>query len=193
MGVDELFLRLADGQALPVAPLLRGDRRPVLQVFDGMSPRSRRLRFLTGLPQLPERTLAALVDVDHVRHGAWVVGRPGSAVAVGRWVRLAREPQVAEIALSVVDDWQGRGIGRALLGVLGVTAADVGVRRLAWTIDGENRRALRLAAAYSGDRRVSDGVVEARTALPAADGVDGDAVRRMALRARFAAPLPAAA
>lgn len=177
-------LRLRDGVRLPLRPLLHGEREPVQQVFAGMSAQSRWTRFLTGMPELGERTLAALTDVDHVRHGAWVVGCPAAPVAVGRWVRQVDEPQVAEIALSVVDAWHGRGVGRALVGVLGVAAAEAGVRELAWTIDAENRRALRLAAAYPGHRRVSQGVVEARTALPPTDGVPTAVVRRLAAAAR---------
>jgi GNAT superfamily N-acetyltransferase len=186
-------LRTRDGAALPLRPLLAGEREPVQAVFDGMSPQSRWLRFLTGVPELSERMLARLTDVDHVRHGAWVVSAAGAPVAVARWVRLGAEPQVAEIALSVVDAWQGRGLGRALVGVLGVAASDVGVTSLAWSIDVENRRALRLAGAYQGTRQVSAGVVEARTALPPTDGVPVEAVRMLSLRARFDALVRAAA
>jgi GNAT superfamily N-acetyltransferase len=168
-----------------VRPMLRGEDETVLAVFDGMSPASRRMRFLTSVPRLPVGMLRLLTAVDHERHGAWVVEADERPVAIARWVRLGTS-STAEISLAVVDSWQGRGLGRHLLQLLGVAAAEAGVTELDWSIDAENRRVLRMLSRMDGSRRTSDGVVEARTALPAGDGVDVMAVRRLAAAARSA-------
>jgi GNAT superfamily N-acetyltransferase len=175
-------LLLRDGSAVTARPFGADERDVVQRVFDAMSAESRRLRFLTAVPRLTERSLRLLTDVDHIRHGAWAAETVDGPVAVGRWIRLSAEPHVAEVALSVADAYQGRGLGRGLLSVLGVAAEQVGISGFAWTMDVENRRALRLAAANGGSRRASLGVVEARTGLPPADGIDAEAVRRLLRR-----------
>jgi GNAT superfamily N-acetyltransferase len=166
-----------------VRPMTRADAPAVHAVFDGMSPASRRMRFLTGVPRLTPAMVRLLTAVDHERHGAWVAEVEGRPVAIARWVRLS-DPTEADVSLAVVDAWQGRGLDRALLELIGVAAADAGVSTFVWAADVENRRVLRLLADMPGTRRASDGVVEGRTALPAGRGVDRAAVRRSAATAR---------
>jgi GNAT superfamily N-acetyltransferase len=178
-------LVLADGDPpVLVRPMIRGEEATVQAVFDGMSPASRRMRFLTGVPQLTASMVRLLTAVDHERHGAWVAEVDGRPVAIARWVRLADSTE-ADISLAVVDAWQGRGIGRALLELIGVAAADAGVTAFVWSADSENRRVLRLLADLPGRRSASDGVVEGRTALPTGRGLDAAAVHRLAAAARY--------
>jgi GNAT superfamily N-acetyltransferase len=181
-----VYLELpGDGLLRPrVRPMLCGEQGPVQAVFDGMSSQSRRMRFLTGVPRLTGQMLRLLTAIDHERHGAWVTEVDGVPVAIARWVRLD-EPGVAEIALSVVDAYQSRGLGRALLQLLGVAASEAGITTFAWSADAENRRVLRLLSDLPGTRRTSDGVVEARTALPPGVGVDSAAVHRLVTTARW--------
>jgi GNAT superfamily N-acetyltransferase len=177
-----LVLAAGDPPVL-VRPMIEGDAASVHAVFGGMSPESRRMRFLTGVPRLTGAMLRMLTAVDHERHGAWVAEVYGRPVAIARWVRLS-DPAEADISLAVVDVWQGRGIGRALLELIGVAAAEAGVSRFVWAADSENRRVLRLLAALPGVRSVSSGVVEGRTGLPAGRAVDRDAVRVLVAAAR---------
>ena len=61
--------------------------------------------------------LAYLVDVDHKDHEAIIAIDPssGEALGVARYIRSKDDAQVAEVAVTVADDWQRRGLGRALL------------------------------------------------------------------------------
>lgn len=179
------LVRAAGDVPVLVRPMSAGEEATVHAVFDGMSPASRRMRFLTGVSRLSTAMVRLLTAVDHERHGAWVAEADGSPVAIARWVRLS-DPTEADVSLAVVDAWQGRGLGRALLELIGVAAAEAGVSAFVWSADGENRRVLRLLADLPGPRRASDGVVEGRTALPTGKGVDGVAVRRLAAEARNA-------
>jgi GNAT superfamily N-acetyltransferase len=182
---DHVQLEVDGAFQVWVRPMLWGEQEVVREVFDGMSSQSRRMRFLTGVPRLTGGMLRVLTAVDHERHGAWVAQTAEGPVGITRWVRLD-EPATAEISLAVVDACQGRGLGRALLQLLGVAAAGAGVTELAWSLDAENRRVLRLLSAVSGTRRTAGGVVEARTALPSGHGVDAAAVLRLAEQARAA-------
>jgi GNAT superfamily N-acetyltransferase len=147
-------------------PLARGETQPLQRVFDGMSPMSRRMRYLTGLPFLTPSMLTQLADVDHDRHGCWVASVGDDPVAIGHYSRPADDPAVAEIALEVVDRYQGHGLGRLLVDVLGAAAADVGVTSLVWVIDEANLRARHLAVALGGRFTTSSGVVDGITDLP---------------------------
>ena len=86
------------------------------------------------MTNLSAAQLDYLVDVDHHDHEAIVAVDPisGEALAVARYIRSnenAEVAEVAEVAVTVADDWQGRGLGRALLDRLSYRARREGVRR----------------------------------------------------------------
>jgi GNAT superfamily N-acetyltransferase len=127
---------LRDGTRVLVRPLEPGDRDALAQGFARLSPESRRLRFFATIESLSEAQLDYLTDVDHENHDAVAVllvdddGRPGEGVGVGRWIRLPDDPTKAEIAVTVLDEYQGRGIGTLLLGTLATRAMERGVEIL---------------------------------------------------------------
>jgi GNAT superfamily N-acetyltransferase len=131
--------------AIVLRPLRFGEREPVLEVFAGLSERSRRLRFLGAKPRLPERDLDLLVDVGRCGREAVaaVDAVTGRAVGVARFVRDAGAPE-AEIAFEVVDEWQGRGVGTRLIGELARLAREQGILRLRAVVDRSNAPALAL-------------------------------------------------
>ena len=118
----------------------------MLQVFEGLSERSRRLRFLGPKPVLREAELDRLVDVGCCGRQAVVATDPATAEAVGiaRYVRLGADRATAEVAFEVVDEWQGKGVARRLVDALRVVAAEEGIIRLHATIAPENKAALAL-------------------------------------------------
>lgn len=89
-----------------------GDRAALRAGFAEFSPESRYHRFLSGLATLSEDMVVRLVDtVDGVDHVAVVLtpaelARP---VGVARLIRYPNQPDAADVAVSVADDWQGRG------------------------------------------------------------------------------------
>jgi RimJ/RimL family protein N-acetyltransferase len=138
--------RLADGRRLCARPLESTDRQAYLEGFARLSPESRYLRFAGPKPRLTAAELAYLLDVDHDRHEALIAYECGSGRGVGiaRYVRLPGDPSAADVAVTVIDEWQGRGVGRRLLAMLTQRAAEAGIRRLHADALRENRGALRL-------------------------------------------------
>jgi GNAT superfamily N-acetyltransferase len=122
-----------------------GESRPVLDVFAGLSDRSRRLRFLGAKPRLRRSDLDVLVDVGCCGREAVAAVEPesGRTVGIARFVRDADAPE-AEIAFEVVDDRQGRGIGKRLVAELGALAREEGILRFRAYVDRSNRPALAL-------------------------------------------------
>jgi RimJ/RimL family protein N-acetyltransferase len=154
-----------------IRPLRRGERRPVLEVFEGLSERSRRLRFLGPKPRLPERELDALVDVGAERQAVVAVERrTGRTVGVARFAPESPGGSVAEVAFAVVDAWQGRGVGSLLADELRDVALHSGLTHLTATVAPGNEPALALVRRLGSDAelRLEDGEVHARVALEAA-------------------------
>jgi RimJ/RimL family protein N-acetyltransferase len=149
--------------AITLRSLRPGERRPVLDVFEGLSERSRRLRFLGSKPRLLERDLAHLADVGRSGHEAVAAidRETGRTVGIARFVRDAAGPE-AEIAFEVVDDWQGRGLGRELLAALRALALEEGVLRFRALIAHGNRPAFALVRGVGEElsTRYEDGNVE---------------------------------
>ncbi len=121
-----------------------GERRAILDIFAGMSERSRGLRFHGAKPRLTERDLEQLESVGCCGREAVVAieRATGRAIGIARYVVGAED--VAEVAYAVVDDWQGRGVGRRLIVELGRLADSHGIARLRGVVDAGNRPALGL-------------------------------------------------
>jgi RimJ/RimL family protein N-acetyltransferase len=81
-------------------------------------------------PRIPTPALMHyLAEVDYVDHFVWVVTDGGDPVADARFVRDERDPTVAEIAFTVADAYQGRGIGTFLISALSIAAQIDGIER----------------------------------------------------------------
>ena len=138
--VKELVLR--DGARLLVRPLEPNDRATLAEAIGRLSETSRYLRFAAPKPRVTKADLDLLLDVDHHDHEALLAIDPQTrdGVAVARYVRLRDEPAAAEVAVTVADAWQGRGVGTALTALLAERARAEGVVRLrAVTLDANFR------------------------------------------------------
>jgi L-amino acid N-acyltransferase YncA len=151
-----------------IQPLRHGDVAAVTELFDAMSPRSRRHRFLSPMPRLTTKMLTYLVDVDGVRHIA-VAARVGArCVGIARAFVVRGNPCVAEVAVAVADAHQGRGLGRRLMDALSNEARALGIRELEATVDPGNAAALALARSVASTAWYDEGLVRTRWLLPTA-------------------------
>jgi RimJ/RimL family protein N-acetyltransferase len=131
--------------------LRAGDTGAVLEVFAGLGPRSRELRFLTSKPRLTSADVRQLTDVDHRDHVAVLAVSAGRAIGVARFVRDPEDPQSADVAVAVVDVWQDRGVGTMLAEELVRRALEVGVRRFTMIMAPHNEGAVRLLHRVPGE------------------------------------------
>ena len=87
-------------------------------------------RFLAPVSELTDPMLAYLTEIDYVDHFAWLARHaddPSLGLGVARYVRLKDDPSIAEAAITVIDEYHGRGLGTILLGLLGARAREVGI------------------------------------------------------------------
>jgi nucleotide-binding universal stress UspA family protein/RimJ/RimL family protein N-acetyltransferase len=188
MRSTERRARLRDGSAVSIRAIEPADRPQLQAAFDRLSAESRYRRFMRPMQQLSSAELGYLTAVDHRDHEALVAISPaGDIVGVARYVRVD-EPEAAEAAVTVADDWQGRGLGKALLEPLVERARDEGITRFRALVLSDNRRALGVLEALGETRRTRAGPnIELDIELPARAGV-GPALAA-ALRAAAAGTL----
>jgi protein lysine acetyltransferase len=162
---------LRDGVRLHIRPILPSDRGKLADTQPGFSRESHYKRFFSA-PPLSDKVVQYLVDVDYGDHFAWVAlaaddpGEPG--IASARYIRERAAHDTAEVAFSVIDDYQGRGLGTLLLGALGVAAAENGIRHFRARVLAENepmRAILRRAGAQLDF--AEPGVLETVVPIPA--------------------------
>jgi RimJ/RimL family protein N-acetyltransferase len=158
--------RLRDGTKILIRPLLRTDREDILRGFEKLSLGSRRFRFLTPIHKLSPYQLSSLIDVDQMKHVAIGVrdtgrlGKPG--IAVARFVRLDEEPSAAEFAITVIDEYQNRGLGTLLTGLLVKAAHERGIEVLRGFLLDDNLAMIRLLERFGAAiRRESGNVLQA--------------------------------
>jgi RimJ/RimL family protein N-acetyltransferase len=98
-----------------VRPIDSRDRDAFSAWFGRLSDESRRRRFLGPKPRLSARELTYLTEVDHVSHTALVaVDQSGRLIGEARYATAAPGDRTADFAVTVADEWQGRGIGTRL-------------------------------------------------------------------------------
>jgi GNAT superfamily N-acetyltransferase len=129
---------------IDVRPIEPSDRDYLTRAFERLSPESRYRRFFSSVSNLSERQLDYLTDVDHHDHEALIAFDPesGEAIGVARFVRT--NGTVAEPAIVVVDDYQGRGVARRLLDELADRAREEGIDCFVAPVLSQNTGAIRL-------------------------------------------------
>ena len=164
---------LPDGTPAMIWPLLPTDVQALRHAFDRLSGESRQRRFLSVLGELDDSMIRQLVGtVDGIRHVALVLtvfppdGEEGP-VGVAHLLQYSADPATADIAVTVADDWQGRGVGSALVAAL--LQRPPAVRRLRTVVDPVNRASLMMLARAG---RLSSGLPE-RGALDVTVDLDG--------------------
>jgi RimJ/RimL family protein N-acetyltransferase len=136
----EAQFTLSDHRRVRIRALHAHEADPIRALYARLSPRTRYLRFLSPMPALPDSVVRHLASVDHQRRLAIVAeddgaGRDG-VIALASFGAI--DDATAEVSVVVRDDWQGQGVGTALVAALLNAAEARGFRRFVANIVSEN-------------------------------------------------------
>ena len=141
---------LPEGAEVLIRPIRPDDKRLLEEGLERLSAESVQRRFLSPKRSFTRAELRYLTEVDGRNHVAFVAENPRDIerrlIAVGRFVRLVGDPEAAEVAIVVADDWQGRRLGSLVAAKLATEARRVGIERFTATMAADNRPAHRLMA-----------------------------------------------
>lgn len=171
MELASLETTLADGRRVLFRPIEPSDKTRVQEGLKQLSPESRYRRFFRHIDHFTDQELQYLTEVDGTDHVAWMAiladepGQPG--VGVARWIRVKNEPDVAEAAVTVVDAFHHKGIGRTLLWIIGRVAIEKGVKYFRAYTMGENSSMLGVLESFGAvPGKWDGGVLELTVPLP---------------------------
>ena len=169
---------LKDGTRVLFRPIAPEDKDALRAGFARLSPESRYRRFFRHLDHLSDEQLRYLTEIDYVNHFAWLafaVDLPGSpGLGVGRWIRIPGDPEVAEAAITVIDEYHHMGVGSRLLHLSARSAVEQGIKAIRVWVQGENHPMLHLLEELGiHAAKWESGVAEIDIPLPAnVDEVD---------------------
>jgi acetyl coenzyme A synthetase (ADP forming)-like protein len=155
---------LRDGSTLRLRAPVEADRQALVRFYEELSDRSLYMRF-HGHPTVDERLVEPVLDSDWIDRGALIAsvteGGEDHVVALANYVRL-RDPSAAEVAFTVADSYQGRGIGTRLLEQLAARAAANGIERFVGEVMADNARMIGVfeRVGFDVSRTLAGGEVE---------------------------------
>src|SRR5262245_61276552 len=140
---------LRDGGSIHIRAIRPDDKQRLLAFFERLSIRSVYFRFFQTKQRLTDEELRYFTELDFTRDVALVAtlleGQEGDLIGVGRYFRIHADGQPtthAEVAFTVADAYQGRGMGTLLLEHLAAIARRQGINTFEAYVLGENNRML---------------------------------------------------
>ena len=169
---EPLVLDLKDGAKVHIRPIKPEDEPLLHEAVAAMSERTVYFRFFSPLKRIPDALAHRLAVVDYNDRFALVATthRPTGnerILGVARYDRVA-DADVAEVAVAVVDEFQRRGLGGALLAILARVARQHGIKSFSLIVLPENQQMLGLLRkmGWIHHAKLSGGVYEISFDLP---------------------------
>ena len=181
--ITPIPVRVRTGDWFYLRPVLPGDVERTMAGPVQFSAETLYRRFQSV--RKPTRTLLEyLFEVDYADHFVWVLteGSLGPVVADARVIREDGDAATGEVAFTVGDDYQGRGIGTVLLNALVVSAGCLGIQRFTARVLSDNYAMRRMLDRFGACWQREDlGVVTTAVDVPAVHtlGLDPELVARI--------------
>lgn len=137
---------LRDGRRLEIRALRPDDRHDFLAAVGQLGTQSLYQRFFAVKRHFTENETAFFVDIDFVSHVALVaiLEENGKEAIAGGGRYIVENPKQAEVAFTVVDQYQRLGIGAALLRHIIIIAREAGLHELVAQVLAANAAMLRV-------------------------------------------------
>ncbi len=139
--VDPVAVSLRDASQAFVRPVTPDDKAELQAGLAKLSPESRYRRFFSSVAELNADQLRYLTELDYRSHFAWGAftaygEQPG--IGVARYICLSERPAVADLAVAILDDFHGVGLGRVLVEATVIAAAHNGIDTIIGSVLREN-------------------------------------------------------
>ena len=123
---------LRNGRQVEIRALRPDDQADLIAAFGRTSSQSRYRRFFALKRGFTEGEIAFYLNIDFINHVALVavVDEGGQPMIVGGGRYIVVQSGKAEVAFAVVDQYQGQGIGAALLRHLAAIARSAKLQEL---------------------------------------------------------------
>ncbi len=138
-------ITLKDGTEVYIRPIRPEDDQVLVEAFRHLSPETIYQRFFTNMSELTPAMARYLANAHYYNRMALVAESGSGMIGVARYERTS-DPEVVELGLLVVDEWQNRGLGRILLRQILRTAESNGLYKFRADVLADNRRMLHLMA-----------------------------------------------
>ncbi|MGA8922733.1 MAG: GNAT family N-acetyltransferase [Candidatus Dormiibacterota bacterium] len=167
---------LREGTKVHVRPIVPEDEPLLHEAVSAMSERTVYFRFFSPIKRLSDAMAHRLAVVDYNDRFALVatthrLSTKERIVGVARYDRAAGT-DIAEVALAVIDEFQRRGLGGALLGILAHVAREHGIKTFSLIVLPQNQQMLGLLRkmGWIHQARLSGGLYEISFDIPAVQG-----------------------
>lgn len=150
---------LSDGSHVLIRPLRPQDREREKAFIENLSPATRHQRFLGEIKEVGEQLLNQLMDVGTPQRVAYValVHDNGELreVGISRYAQVDEQPSHCEFAVTIADEWQGKGLGALLMQHLIDEARNNGFQQM-YSVDSAANYSMRRLAKQQGMRSAID-------------------------------------
>ncbi|AAY91916.1 GNAT family N-acetyltransferase [Pseudomonas protegens] len=150
---------LNDGSHVLIRPLRPQDREREKAFIENLSPATRHQRFLGEIKEVGEQLLNQLMDVGTPQRVAYValVHDNGELreVGISRYAQVDEQPSHCEFAVTIADEWQGKGLGALLMQHLIDEARNNGFQQM-YSVDSAANYSMRRLAKQLGMRSAID-------------------------------------
>ncbi|WP_170991106.1 GNAT family N-acetyltransferase [Herbidospora galbida] len=157
-----------DGIDLVTRPMTLDDAQGVREMHERCSPESLRSRYFGPVPRLSDAVMRLFTDPERGTTLVTQVSGEGGIVAMTNLMDLA--PGEAEVAMLVEDRWQGRGLGRVLMGCALALAPSRRVRVITASVYAANTRMLSILEGAGAEKPSMTGLIlDVRLPLASSD------------------------
>ncbi len=129
----EIYAKLRDDTPVMIRQVRPEDKKYLEFGMEHLSLESRHFRFFNAKSTLSKKELEAFTEIDHHTHDAWGAfdaSKDGPIpIGIARYIRIPDDEKTAEFAITVIDSYQGRGLGSLLLGIIAARACSHGVEK----------------------------------------------------------------
>jgi GNAT superfamily N-acetyltransferase len=146
------------GFPFTVRPATHDDEVALAAFFDEVSDEDRRFRFLSAVRHVSPAQLHDITAFEHHRHETVLAFEPGGATIIAAATLAAdKAGDIGEVAISILPELKGKGIGWTLLDHMAQEARRWGIKKLQSIESRDNHAAITLEREMGFTARAVEG------------------------------------